>query len=386
MRGSVFQKGKTWYYVFDLPRDPATGKRRQKKKGGFPTEGAAWDACTEEIVKVNRGLYIEEDKITVGEYLSMYLEHIHPNYKPTAYDTERTIIEARIVPAIGQVKMQKLTPLAITQFYTKLRQKYSSEYVKNIHATLRRALRQAYVWDILPANIMEKVRSPKVERKEMLFWTKDQCMHFLRVAKGHRHFIVYALAIYTGMRRGEVLGLRWKDIDFEKKTLTVVQTVNHISSGVIIQTPKTRTSNRQIAIGDTLLKHLEARRAIVNEQKMRNRKTYAKHDLVCCDELGEPMKPKRLTESFALLTKRAELPKIRFHDLRHSHASMLLHMGVNAKAAAERLGHSNVQIFLDRYAHLMENMQRDVADLLELSMKETAAGKDEEKPVDKKFL
>src|SRR5690606_13551480 len=97
---------------------------------------------------------------------------------------------------------------------------------------------------------------------------------------------------------------------------------------------------------------------------MRNRKTYAKHDLVCCDEFGEPIKPKRITESFELLTKRAGLPKIRFHDLRHSHASMLLHMGVNPKVAAERLGHSNVQIFLDRYAHLMENMQRDVADLL----------------------
>jgi len=365
MRGRVFQRGKTWAYVFDLPPDPATGKRRQKMKSGFKTQGEAEAACAEEITKVNKGLYIEENKITVAEYLKMYLEHIQPNYKPTAFDTERTVIEARIIPALGRIKLQQLTPLVINQFYTKLRKDYSSEYVKNIHATLRRALRQAYVWDLLPANIMDKVKTPKVERKEMQFWTMDECLHFLQVAEGHRHYIVYALAIHTGMRRGEVLGLRWRDIDFEKKTITVVQTVNHTRSGVIIQTPKTKNSSRQIAIGDTLIASLLDRRLIVNEQKMANRKMYANHDLVCCDEYGEPMKPKRLTESFELLTKRACLRKIRFHDLRHSHASILLHMGVNAKVAAERLGHSNVQIFLDRYAHLLENMQRDVANLFE---------------------
>lgn len=375
MRGRVFQRGKSWYYVHDLPPDPATGRRRQTTKGGFELKTEAESAMVESINKVNRGLYVEEDKITLKEYLEMYLDHIKPNYKPTAYDTDRTIIEARIMPDLGRIKLQKLTPLSITQFYTKLHKTYSSEYVKNIHAVLRRALRQAYIWDLLPTNIMDKVKTPKVERKEMEFWTMEECLQFLSVAEGHCHYIVYSLAIHTGMRRGEVLGLRWRDIDFERKTLTVVQTVNHTREGVIIQTPKTKQSSRKIAIGDTLIAALQERRKVVNEQRMKNRKTYKNHDLVCCYEDGSPIKPKRITESFELLTKRAALPKIRFHDLRHSHASMLLHMGVNVKAAAERLGHSNVQIFLDRYAHLMDNMQRDVADLLEMSMSQISVSK-----------
>jgi integrase len=381
MRGHVYQRGKSWTYVVDLPPDPSTGERRQKSKGGFRTEGEAEAACAEFITKLNKGLYVEDTSMTVADYLQLYLEtHVEPNYKDTSYDVEQTIIEKRIIPAIGKVKLQQLTPIAITQFYTKLRKEYSSEYVKNIHATLRRALRQAYRWDILPTNIMDKVSTPKVEKKEMQFWTMEECQRFLQVAEGHVHYIIYALAIHTGMRRGEVLGLRWKDIDFERKTLTVLQTVNWTSNGVIIQTPKTKTSSRQIAVGDSLLKALRDRHKQVKENKLRHGKEYKNYDLVCCYDNGEPMKPKRITESFTLLTKRAGLKKIRFHDLRHSHASMLLKMGVNPKVGAERLGHSNVQIFLDRYSHLTESMQRDAVDLFESLMNEE---KNEQKAVDK---
>lgn len=174
------------------------------------------------------------------------------------------------------------------------------------------------------------------------------------------------------MRKGEILGLRWKDIDFENKTISIQQTVNWTPSlGIIFQDTKTANSSRRISIGDMLIQDLREVELTIQNRKNDTISTYMDYDLVCCYKNGEPVKPRRVTEMFELLTKKADLPKIRFHDLRHSHASMLLNNGVNAKIGAERLGHSSVQIFLDRYSHLLPDMQRNAVDLIESKMCET---------------
>lgn len=195
-------------------------------------------------------------------------------------------------------------------------------------------------------------------------------MHFLNIAEGHVHYIVYSLAIHTGMRKGEILGLRWKDINMEGKSLTIQQTVNWTpSEGIIIQDTKTASSTRRISIGSLLINDLVQQKEVIKANKEQFGNKYQDNDLVCCYENGEPIKPRRITETFAYLTNKSGLPKIRFHDLRHSHASMLLNNGVNPKIGAERLGHSSVQIYLDRYSHLLPDMQRDAVDLVEEKMK-----------------
>ncbi|MNH92328.1 putative prophage phiRv2 integrase [compost metagenome] len=170
------------------------------------------------------------------------------------------------------------------------------------------------------------------------------------------------------MRRGEVLGLRWRDINHKTKTLCVRQTVVWTpSEGIIIQEPKTESSKRTIAISDLLVKDLETRRLQIEENVI-NQLDYSDNDLVCCYANGNAVQPRRINERFEYLTKKSGLPKIRLHDLRHSHATMLLENNINPKVAAERLGHSSVKMFLDRYSHLLPSMQDEAASTIELAM------------------
>lgn len=384
MKGRIFQRGKTWTYVVDLPPDPATGTRNQKKKGGFATKKEAQNACAHLIASVNRGDYIADNHITLGELLEVWLkDYAKVNYKPTVFDVENTIVRRRIIPVLGKQKIQQMKPLTITRFYNELLETYSADYVRHIHAILRKAMRQAVTWEMISINPMTKVQAPKLRKKEMKIWTMEQCMSFLAKSVGHVHYIVYSLAIHTGMRKGEVLGIRWKDIDFVNKTLTIQQTVNWTpSTGILIQDTKTASSTRRISIGNTLIQDLKERSEEIQRIKTeyaQNGIPYHDYDLVCCYENGEPIQPRRITGSFAHLTEKAELPKIRFHDLRHSHASMLLKNGVNPKIGAERLGHSSVQIYLDRYSHLLPDMQRGAIDLLEEKMLEAKQKSDSEK-------
>ena len=370
MNGHVYMRGKTYTYVIDLPVHPVTKRRRQKSKGGFKTEPAAWAACYKEIEKIEKGIHTEETKLTVAEYLDEYLKtHAKPNFKPTSYDTEKTIIEARIKPELGKIRLQKLTPREIKTFYAKLRESYSKEYVKSIHGVLKRALRIAYSESgLLAEDIMSKIsmrsKVKSNEKNEMKFWSVEEFTHFLSNSKGHVHYIVFSLAIYTGMRRGEVLGLRWSDIDFENRELKVIQTVNWTRSGVIFQRPKTEDSIRRVKLFQFIIDDLLERREKVLANKERFGSKYANHDLVCCYENGEPIKPKRITEGFDVLTRKSGSTKIRFHDLRHTHASFLLKIGINPKVAAERLGMTPA-MFNERYSHLLPTMQDEAADRIE---------------------
>ncbi|WP_339816855.1 site-specific integrase [Paenibacillus sp. FSL R7-0216] len=371
MKGRTFKRGSTWTFVVDIPPDPVTGARRQKKKGGFPTQQAAEYACAELIASMSKSTYVPDNNITIKELLETWLEeYAKPNYKPTVYDVESTIVNKRIIPVIGKQRVQQIKPLTIARFYNELSKKYSPDYVRHIHAILRKAFRLASKWEMISTNPIEKVEAPKLRKTEMKIWTMEQCMHFLNIAEGHVHYIVYSLAIHTGMRKGEILGLRWKDINMEGKSLTIQQTVNWTpSEGIIIQDTKTASSTRRISIGSLLINDLVQQKEVIKANKEQFGNKYQDNDLVCCYENGEPIKPRRITETFAYLTNKSGLPKIRFHDLRHSHASMLLNNGVNPKIGAERLGHSSVQIYLDRYSHLLPDMQRDAVDLVEEKMK-----------------
>lgn len=386
MKGHVYLRGKTYTYVIDLPNDPLTGERKQKSKGGFQTEKEAWTACHIKIADIEKGLHVDDSRITVGEYLVEYLEtHAKPTFKPTSYDTERTIIEARIIPVLGKIRLQALTPRAIKAFYAELRKSYSKEYVKNIHGVLKRALRIAYVEsELLPEDVMSKVSMrSKVganEQKEMMFWTIEEFTQFLKSSKHHIHYIVFALAIYTGMRRGEILGLRWKDIDFERKELQVIQTVNWTRSGIVIQRPKTNDSIRRVKLFQVILDDLQERYEQVQQLKEHYGDAYQDNDLVCCYPTGEPIKPKRITEGLLVLVRKSGVKKIRFHDLRHTHASFLLKIEINPKVAAERLGMTPA-MFNERYSHLLPTMQDEAVDRIEAELNKFAEKQLE--PVDK---
>lgn len=371
MDGHVYPRGKTFTYVFDLPPDPLTGERNQKTKGGFKTESQAWKACYEAMAKVNKDTLIQDSNMTIKEFLELYLEiHAKPNFKPTSFDTEKTIIDARIIPEIGKIKLKKITPLVIKTFYAKLRNKYSADYVRNIHGVLKRALGQAIILELLEVNIMANVKTPKVPKKEMKFWTFEEWNKFIIAAAGHVHFIVFSMGVYTGMRRGEILGLRWRDVDLENGYLIINQTLNWTRNGIIFQeSPKTKASNRKVLLDEFLVADFKARKQQIEEFKRKYGKNYEDHDLVCCYEYGGPVKPKRVWEAFNVLTRRAGLQRIRFHDLRHTYASFLLSIDINPKVAAERMGMSPA-MFNERYAHLLPTLQDDSISYIEEKIRE----------------
>ncbi|MBN6187620.1 site-specific integrase [Aneurinibacillus sp. BA2021] len=218
---------------------------------------------------------------------------------------------------------------------------------------------------------MASVEVPRLSRKEKQIWTLEQAQQFLAFAKekGTRRYIVYLLAIYTGMRRGEIFGLRWKDIDLESKKISINQTLSWVSGqGLIFQEAKTKRSHRSISISDSVVQELKNHKLQQRKEKLQIGESYRDQDLVVASAYGNPMSPRGVTEHFKKLTVQADLPVIRFHDLRHTHATIMLKLGEHPKIVSERLGHSNIQMTLNLYSHVTPDMQKDASDRFEQAM------------------
>ncbi len=290
--------------------------------------------------------------------------------------SEAIILLALEFHAYPELVDQALTPRTIKSFYADLRKKYSKDYVKNIHGVLKRALRLAYSESgLLAEDIMSKVSMrSKInanEQKEMQFWTIEEFTQFLNSSKYHVHYIVFSLAIYTGMRRGEILGLRWCDIDFEKKELKVIHTANWTRDGLVIQRPKTNDSIRRVKLFQNIMDDLKERYSQIETYRKEYGDSYVDNDLVCCYPGGGYIKQKRITEGMDVLVRKAGVKKIRFHDQRHTHASFLLAIRINPKVAAERLGMTPA-MFNERYSHLLPIMQEEAVDKIEAELNKYA--------------
>ncbi len=211
-------------------------------------------------------------------------------------------------------------------------------------------------------NCASKVKLPKGAKKEMLVWNELEIKRFLEFAKENRYYIAFELALLTGMRQGEILGLRWKDINLDKGYLVINQTLSHDGKTFLV-CGKTKSSRRNIQHPNSTIDGLKRHKIIVNKEKEND--IYTNNDLVVCTQVGTPLNPANLRRSFNNLIKTAQVPQIRFHDLRHTHATLLLSKGVNIKVISERLGHSNIKVTLDTYSHVLPTMQEDAIKKLE---------------------
>lgn len=368
MKGTFRKRGSTWYYQVELGRDPETGKRVQKSKGGFKTKKEAEAACADIISKFEKGEYHVPKRMTVEQFLNLWLrDYAKRKMRASSYSIRELLVQKRIVPAIGNIELEKLNPVDINKFYGKLQdENLSSSYIHSIHSLLRSALKKAIQWQITNRNIMSGVEPPRLEKTKIQTWTIEDIQTFLDASRENVCHIGFVLAAFTGMRRGEVLGLRWGDVDLENKKLTVAQSVYWIpGEGVIFQEPKTENSVRQIALSENVVKELKKRKAEQAQHKLLLGPGYKDHDLVCCWEDGSPIKPRNFLEHFERMIKAADVPKIRFHDIRHTHATLLLKMGENIKVVSERLGHSRTSTTSDIYTHVLPDMQQGAADRFE---------------------
>ncbi|MCL5780882.1 MAG: site-specific integrase [Firmicutes bacterium] len=377
MGGFIRKRGKdTWQIVYDAPKEFPGQARNRKYLTFHGPEREAKKKLREILRQIDTNTYVDSKKMTLEDYLRRWLRDYceTANLTQTTIDGYTVIIEKHLIPALGDHRLDKLQPLHIQEYYTqKLKSGradgkggLSPRTVLHHHRLLHKAFETAIKWQLLHRNICDAVEPPKAEQYEGDIYDEKQIDNILPYFVGTRLYIPILLALATGTRRGEVLAFRWKDLNKKAKTITVNQNlVVTREDGPQFKLPKTKKSRRQITLPDTIFEVLKKHKIKQEEEKLRIGEAYEDNDLICCLEDGSPWHPGTFSNYFHDILEANGLPKIRFHDLRHTHASLLLKQGVHPKIVSERLGHSRIGITLDLYSHVMPGMQEQVANQLD---------------------
>ncbi len=357
--GSVFQR-KDGRWVAQVRLENGKMKQRYFKPN---QEREAHTALRKMLHEKEQGTLPTGPNQTLKAYLEQWLEQVHKlsTVRISTYNMYRIVIYKHIIPMLGYVQLQKLTPQQVQVFYTnKLDEGLSPKRVRGFHSVLHSALENAVKWNLVGRNVCDLVNLPAPQRHEMQPLTPEQAQHLLQVAREQKLETLLTVAVATGMRRGELLGLHWQDIDFNEGCLYVRRTVGRIGKfGVVVSEPKTKRSRRKITLPgfviDALKQHQE------RQQGMREKAgtQWRNKDIVFCNMYGDYLSTTNLQIAFKRLLQSAELPNIRFHDLRHSAASFLAKLNVHPKVVQEILGHSNISMTLDIYSHLFPSTHQE---------------------------
>ncbi|KKX55689.1 tyrosine-type recombinase/integrase [Brevibacillus borstelensis] len=366
---------KKWYYQFYTGKIK-NGVRERVTKRGFKTKKEAEKAMIEARAAYQKGEYLEPSKKLYGEYFLEWLKSKR-NLAESTIDQYDSYFRTHIEQGIGHIPLAKITAHDIELFVDSLQKKgLAPATVKRIFSVIHASLHSAEKKELIRKNVANKVEKPQAStRRELVVWEPDFVSDFLKQTKGKsRYWIAIYLAIMTGMRQGEILGMRWSDIDFEKRNLTIQQTVTkkrQIKPGA-----KTKLSMRSVALSPETIEVLkEHRKNVIVPEMVKLGPDYQKNDLVVCTNFGGPVTSRAIQKVWDSFLKQTGAPKITFHDLRHTHASLLIKQGVHIKVISERLGHSSVSITMDTYGHLMPNMQEDAAAGLDSLIKTTSTNR-----------
>ena len=314
-----------------------------------------------------QGTLVTGPQQTMKHYLEHWLEEVHRTaVRFTTYRGYRIFLDKHILPALGHVQVQKLTPQHVQAFYaSKLKEGLSAKTVRNIHGLLHKALDNAVRWGLVPRNVCDAVSLPRKTRHEIQPLTRAQAQQLLEAARGHALEGLLTLAVTTGMRAGELLALRWQDIDFESRSLQIRRSMSFIpGKGYVEFEPKTAKGRRKIVLPSFVCEVLKQHRIRQMERRLKVGVRWQERNLVFCNIYGGFFDPAHLRQRFDKLLRGAGLPDVRFHDLRHSAATILLSMGVHPKVVQEILGHSQIDMTMDTYSHVLPSMQQEAMDRL----------------------
>jgi integrase len=305
------------------------------------------------------GLVFDDENVAVGEYLDSWLNgSVRGSVRQSTVDRYEIAVRVHIKPALGRLKLKKLTPAHLAGFYQdRLAAGFAPASVNKLHVTLHKALDQAVRWRMVPRNVAEAVSAPRPAPPEMRTLSAQETRRMLEAARGDRLEALYVLAVHTGMRQGELLALKWQDVDLENAKVSVRRTITVSKGRILLGESKTKKSRRTISLSDAAVRTLRHHLACQMEEIGRLGDLYKDGGLVFTSGVGTIINPTNLRKrSFAALLQRANLPKIRFHDLRHTCATLLLSRNVHPKYVQELLGHANIAITLDTYSHVIPGM------------------------------
>jgi len=352
-----------------------TEERRRETKSGFATQKECQAAMNKLLVAVEQHSYAAPTKASLKEYLTKeWLPAVKATIRPSTYNSYVQHVDCHIVPHIGTVKLQKLSGSQVNALYAKLadtgrkdgKSGLSAMTIHHVHSCLHKACKDAVRWGHLPKNPLDAADPPRKKgdgTREMRTWTKEQLKAFLTAVSDERLSPLWHTIAMTGMRRGEAIGLRWSDVDLENARLAVRRALIPINREVVVSEPKTAKGRRVIALDPGTVEVLKAQAARQLEEET-DCADWIETDLVFTQKDGAALDPESVSRYWRQAVKKAMLPPIRLHDLRHTHATLALQAGIHPKVVSERLGHATISITLDTYSHAIPAMQEEAAALI----------------------
>ena len=370
MRGSIFKRSKdSWTVILNLGRDPSTGKRKQQWVTVKGPKKAAEKRLAELQHQLDTGGYIKPDKVTLGSFLDQWLQdYVWPNLSAETAQAYDIMARKHLIPALGNIPLQQLTPARVQAYYT---QKLTSgrrdgkgglspRTVHHHHELLHVALERAVKWQLVQRNVADSVDAPKYRPKEMRTFDQESMLAFLESVRETEYYPVFYTALFTGMRRSELLALRWSDLDLG--VISINRSLHHLEDKrFVFQPPKTPKSRRQVPLSPSTSIMLQQHRDSQRAARLVIDHPVTENDLVFCQVDGHPLLPHSVSQAWRRLVGQAGFRGIRLHDARHTHATLMLEQGINWKIISERLGHTSVAMTLDLYAHASPGLRQAAA-------------------------
>jgi integrase len=379
MKGSIINRPKgsdRWSIILEVRDETAPGGRKRRWHSFQGTKRKAQDECARLVAELNGGNALEPNKSTVAQFLTRWLAHIKTQVTPKSHERYAGIVNQNLIPALGSVRLNKLRPVQISEAYAGAlisgrrdgKGGLAPRTVGHMHRVLKQALGQAVKWKELTHNPADAVDPPKVGRRAMKTYGAGETVDLVEWTRGTSLHIPVVLAVMCGLREGEICALRWRTVDLNGANMSVVESLEQTKAGLRFKSTKNDTGGRPVALSATVVSELRAYRAQRAQELLKLGVRLTDDDLVVGHADGSIMTPMYVSQTWGRKVKKSGLKVIRFHDLRHSHATQMLSNNVHPKIASERLGHSKVSITLDLYSHVVPGMQEDAAALVDQAL------------------
>jgi integrase len=368
---SVYRRSGAWEYKVELGRDPATGARSRRTKGGFATRKEAEAAEAKALLAVAEGTWVEPSRVTLAGFFDQWAAGVEVNLRPATVDKYRRDFDRYVRPRLGGMRLQALTPLHLNGLYAELLagggrngRGLSPTTVGHVAALLHKMLSDAMRWGVTVRNVAQVADPPRQLRpgeRTLTLWSGDEVARFLRAGEADRLHALWRLLAVTGSRRGEALGAQWSDLDLDRGRWEVRRSLGVVNGAPHVGSPKTATGRRSVALDPATVAALRAHRTRQVEERLLVGGGYRDAGWVFARPDGDHLHPNMVTRWFYVLAAGVGLPRIRLHDLRHSAVTAMLHAGIPVKVVSERVGHSSTSFTQDVYATALPHMQEDAA-------------------------